>query len=96
MIRIMTATEPKAIKITVDGQLAGESVEAVDTHVSQAIGDGRPILLFLRDVSSIDENGRGLLSRLAAQGVRLSAAGVYSSFVVTEISRSAAQANGRR
>ncbi len=41
--------------------------------------------LFLRDVSQIDETGHALLSRLGAQGVVLSAAGLYSSYVVTEI-----------
>ena len=89
MIRIMTATEPDASTVTVDGEVAAEYVEAIDTCVKQAIGRGRPVHLFLRDVSSIDESGRGLLGRLAASGVHLSANGVYSSYIVAEISRSA-------
>jgi hypothetical protein len=86
MIRIVSATEPAGITITVDGRLAGEYIAAVDTCVKEAIGQGRPVHLFLRDVSSIDEGGRVLLGRLAAEGVRLSATGVYSSYVVSEIS----------
>ena len=43
--------------------------------------------LFLRDVSHIDETGHSLLSRLAAQGVELSAAGLYSSYVINQIQR---------
>jgi hypothetical protein len=46
MIRIMTAAEPQAFTITVDGLLAGEYVEALDTCVNQAIGRGRPVHLF--------------------------------------------------
>jgi hypothetical protein len=91
MIRIMTATEPLITAVIVDGQVAAEYVEAIDTCVKQAIARGRPVHLFLRDVSSIDESGRGLLGRLAASGVHLSANGVYISYVVAQISRSAAE-----
>ena len=90
MIRIMTATEPKLITITVDGELAGEYVDAVETCATQAMAQQRPTHLFLRDVSTIDESGRALLARLATKGVRLRAAGVYSSYIVAQISQSAA------
>lgn len=74
-MRIVTATEPNAVTITVEGELSGESVEAVDTRVSRAIGLGRAVRLFLRDITDIDENGRALLSRLAMKNVHLNAAG---------------------
>ena len=90
MIRIMTASEPKFITITVDGELSGEYVDAVETCAAQAFAEQKRIRLFLRDVSSIDESGRVLLARLAAKGVRLRAAGVYCSYIVAKISRSAA------
>jgi hypothetical protein len=96
MIRIMTAAEPQAFTITVDGRLAGEYVEALDTCVNRAIGHGRPVHLFLRDVTSIDESGRALLVLLAAKGVQLSAAGVYNSYIVAKITASAAQAKARQ
>jgi len=96
MIRIMTATEPDAITITMDGRLAGEYVEAIHRCVNQAIADGRPVHLVLRDVPTIDESGRKLLGRLARMGVRLSAAGVDSSYVAAEISASAEPVGRRR
>jgi len=92
MIRIMTIAKPHKTTVTVDGAVAGEYVEAIDTCVKQAIAKGRPVRLFLRDVSSIDESGRSLLARLAADGVRLGANGVYFSYMVAEISRSVAVA----
>ncbi len=85
MIRIFTTNEPRALKLTVDGQLTADYVAAVETSIDQAIGQQRPVHLFLRDVSDIDELGRTLLSRVAAKGVALSASGVYSSYVVAEI-----------
>jgi hypothetical protein len=72
-----------------EGELSGECVDAVETCATQATAQRRPIRLFLRDVSSIDESGRALLARLAAKGVRLRAAGVYCSYIVARISRSA-------
>jgi hypothetical protein len=95
MVRIMTATEPLITTVTVDGRVGGEYVQAIDTCVRQAIARGRPVHLFLRDVSSIDEGGQRLLARLAANGVQLSANGVYTSYIVAEISRSAAAGNWR-
>ena len=90
MFRIMTATEPKLITITVDGELSREYVNAVETCATQAIAQRRPTHLFLRDVSTIDESGRALLARLATKGVRLRAEGVYCSSIVAQIGQSAA------
>ncbi len=90
MIRIMTDTHPKFITIIVDGDLSSEYISAVQTCVNQAIAQQKPVRLFLRDVSSIDESGRALLGALAAKGVRLRASGVYSSYIVAKISQSAA------
>jgi hypothetical protein len=95
MIRIMTASTPHATTVTVDGDVAGEYLDAIDTCVKQAIGKGRAVRLFLRDVTSIDARGRDLLARLAASGVHLRANGVYSSYVAAEISRSATSGNLR-
>jgi len=89
MIRIMTARKTKGTTITVDGQVTGEYVGTIETVVRQASAAGGLVNLFLRDVCTIDNDGRALLSRLAAKGVHLSATGVYSSYIVAEISRSA-------
>ncbi len=94
MIRIFTTDEQYATTITIDGQLVGEYVDAVKACAHQAIGRQRTVHLFLRDVSHIDEPGRTLLSHLAAKGVRLSASGVYSSYVVEEIRRKHEKAIG--
>src|SRR5271165_1787839 len=94
MIRILTTNEPTAIMVTVDGQLVGDYVDAVDTSVVQALTEGRAVHLFLRDVSHIDEHGRKLLSRLATKGVELSASGVYSRYIVAEAGSKRAEPPG--
>ena len=91
MIRIFTNTRPNAITITVDGQLVAEFLEPVVTSAHEAIEQDKPVHLFLRDVSHIDEDGRALLAQLAARGVQLSASGVYSSYIVDEVRREQAR-----
>ena len=87
MIRVFTADRPNSISLTVDGRLVGEYVAAVETSTCDAIQENKPVHLFLRDVSHIDEQGQKLLSQLAAKGVQLRASGVYSCFIVDEIRR---------
>jgi ABC-type transporter Mla MlaB component len=88
MIRIQTADNPGGITIAIDGQLVREYVEEVEASIRKAGSEQRKNLhLFLRDISHIDETGHSLLSRLAAQGVELSAAGLYSSYVINQIQR---------
>ncbi len=85
MIRILTADEPACTTITVDGMLYEQTVESVHTCCMEALSKGKPVRLHLRDVSAINECGRGMLRRLAAQGVGLTANGIYSAYIVGEI-----------
>jgi hypothetical protein len=82
MFRVTKAEEQSRTIITVDGQLSGEYLGIVEACCCQADSNGKPVDLFLRDVSTVDEVGRILLRRLAAKGVRLLARGVYTSYIV--------------
>ena len=82
MLRIMTADEPGLTMITVDGELAGDYLEAVEASCDRASSKGKPVWLFLREISVIGEDGRALLRRLATKGVRLTASGLCTSYVV--------------
>ena len=88
MIRIQTTNNQDGITIAIDGQLVGDYVEEVEASIRKAVSERRKnVHLFLRDISDIDETGHSFLSRLAAEGVELSAAGLYSSYVVNKIQR---------
>lgn len=91
MIRILTDENAKAVTVTIDGRLVTDYIEAVESSVHQAKGKQRPVHLFLRDVSEIDDDGRKLLSRMAEKGVELNANGLYSTYVVAEILRESAR-----
>ena len=73
MIRIQTANDRRGTTIALDGQLVGEYVGEVEASIQKASEQRKNVHLFLRDVSHIDETGHSLLSRVAAQGVELSA-----------------------
>ena len=85
MIRIQTANDRRGTMIALDGQLVGEYVGEVEASIQKASEQRKNVHLFLRDISHIDETGHSLLSRLAAQGVELSAAGLYSCYVISQI-----------
>ncbi|MEN6605112.1 MAG: hypothetical protein ABFD86_22110 [Bryobacteraceae bacterium] len=67
-------------------------MQLVEECCLKALLSGRPLRVFLRDVSVIDAAGRDLLRRLVGQGVRLLGSGVYTSHLV----KSLRDARGRK
>jgi hypothetical protein len=55
-----------------------------ETCCNQAVLKGKPGVVFLRVVLTIEESGRALLARLATKGFCLRAAGVYTSHVAQD------------
>jgi hypothetical protein len=82
MIRVTKTEERSRTVVTIDGQLSGECVTVVETFCSQAASRRKPIYVFLRDVTTVDQAGTMLLRRLAARGIRLLARGIYTSYLV--------------
>jgi len=62
--------------------LLNDCVTVVESCCNQAKVSGKPVYLFLRDISTIDRPGRAMLHRLASSGVRLLANGVYNDYLV--------------
>ena len=87
MILVTKTEEQSRTLITVDGQLSGESIAAVDTCCSQADLDRRPVYLFLRDVTTVDQAGITLLRHWASKGIHLLARGVYTSYLIESLGR---------
>jgi hypothetical protein len=85
MIRITAIKEATQTTVTVDGELSREHVSAVETSCREAQSNGKPVQLFLRDVTNVDQAGQTLLRRLAAMGIGLLANGVYTSYLVQEL-----------
>jgi len=89
MIRVTNTDERSCTVVTVDGQLSADSVAVVENCCNQAEANGKPVQLYLRDVTTVDQAGRNLLSRLAGKGISLAATGVYTSYLVQVLSSDA-------
>jgi len=92
MIRVTKTERRSRTVFTIDGQLSGDSITVVETCCSQAEASCKPVYLFLRDISTVDQDGTALLRRLAGKGVRLLASGIYTSYLVQTLTSGGAAA----
>lgn len=95
MIHVTKIEERRKTVVTVDGQLSGDSIDVVETCCNQAESGGKPVELFLRDVTTVDQAGRMLLRRLAVKGIRLAASGVYTCYLVQALTATQTTREGR-
>ena len=86
MIRVTKTEEQSRTVVTIDGELSGDSITVVETCCSEAEARRKPVYLFLRDVTTVDQAGTALLRRLAATGIRMLASGLYTSYLVQTLS----------
>jgi hypothetical protein len=96
MIHVTKTEERWRTVVTVDGQLSGDSIDVVETCCSEAESGGKPVQLFLRDVTTVDQTGRMLLKRLAGKGIRLAASGVYTTYLVQALTATQTTHEGGR
>lgn len=89
MLRITGTSNPARTLIRLDGALTAEFVSLAEQYCLEALRSGRRVELLLRQVTAIDQAGQELLVRLARQGVRLRALGLYLSELLKRIRRSA-------
>ena len=59
-----------------------EYVQIAEKCCNEALLLNKNVHVFLRDVSTVDEAGRNLLSHLVASGCRLHASGIYNTYLV--------------
>ena len=85
MFRITKTENGARSVLIVEGELRSDCVDTVEVCCDQAVARGRPVDLFLRDVSAIDLSGMALLRRLAGRGIRLAGSGVYTSYLLREL-----------
>jgi len=85
MFRITRSENTAHAVLTLDGDLSRDCVETVVECCRQALAAGRPVELVLNEVSNIDLDGRGVLRKLAAMGVHLRGAGVFTSYLLREM-----------
>jgi len=76
--------------IAIEGHLSGECVPVLAQYCRERLANNRPLVLYLKNVSGVDDQGCDLLRQLLSQGVRLRATGVYIRRMVEELKRECA------
>jgi len=94
VFRLDKKLDDRRTHLTFDGEISTECIESLERCCEEALQDGQPVDLSLRDVTGVDEAGEALLRRLAKRGVCLFANGVYVSYLLDKI-RANASANGK-
>jgi hypothetical protein len=82
MIRITKTEKRSHTIIAIDGQISVDTIPVIETCCSQAESHSKPVQLFLRYVTTVDQSGQTLLRRLATRGIRIVASGLYTSYLV--------------
>jgi hypothetical protein len=75
--------------VVVEGELTQEYLATAQACCERALEGGKPVQVFLRDVSIVDDEGRAFLVSLVKRGVSLGGSGVYTKQLV-RMSRQAA------
>lgn len=87
MFRIQQTAGATETVITMEGRLAGDYVAAAESCCDQAFSSGKPVVVFLKDVSVVDSDGRAFLRCLLLKGARIRATGVYTRYLVEQLER---------
>ena len=86
MIRITRAEEPRGTKLTVDGDLKGdEAARDLESSCREANVNDTLVIVFLHNVTEVDEGAQQLLRRLAAEGVSLAGHGVDAKYLAEHL-----------
>ena len=85
MFRLDKELSDRRTRLTFDGEISTECIESVERCCEEALKDGKPVDLILRDITGVDESGEALLRRLAQRGVCLFANGIYVSYLLDNI-----------
>jgi hypothetical protein len=93
MFSVTTSEVGKRTILSIDGQLSGDYIEVVEICCNQAESEGKPIDVFLHNVSTMTNPARALLTRLAAKGVRLFAARMWTPYVVRDLAAAGSEAS---
>ncbi|HKT35116.1 MAG TPA: hypothetical protein VJR03_09815 [Nitrospira sp.] len=86
MLKITTQSTEASTRITVEGRLVGPWVGELERcwKESERSASGRPVVVDLRGVTFVEQEGKGLLSRMCQAGAELLAAGCCMKSIVEE------------
>lgn len=88
VFRLSRTDRHGCIRLTLEGELKSESAGAAETACLEALADGFPVTVLVKNVTEIDADGYAFLQRLVATKARVRAIGIYSQYVLKHIQAS--------
>jgi len=89
MLRVTAQDEAEAIRLKIEGRLAGADVNNVESYwqTITAAREFSPILIDLTGVTFVDEAGKRLLAEMSRHGDKFVASGLMTKAIIEEVSR---------
>lgn len=86
MLKITTHSSEASTRITVEGRLVGPWVGELERcwRESERSATGRPVVVDLRGVTFVEQEGKTLLSRMCQSGAELLATGCCMKSIVED------------
>ncbi len=85
MLKITTQTNATGIFFEAEGKLTGPWVQELEDCWRRAAATDQPVSVILKEVTFIDDAGKGLLAKMYRQGAKLMAQGCMTRAIVREI-----------
>ncbi len=85
MFRLDRAHKRSGTYLSIEGDLKSEGVGAIESACLEALAEGAPVTVILRNVTEIDADGFAFLRRLLLTKARVQAIGIYSKYILGNI-----------
>ena len=85
MFRLNCAYKRSGTFLSIEGDLKAEGVGAIESACLEALADGAPVTVILKNVTEIDADGIAFLRRLVLTKARVQAIGIYSQYILKNL-----------
>ena len=96
MLKITIHPGAEAMRLTLEGRLAGPWVEELDRCWTKVAGSGqKPVVVDLSGVTFIDPDAKALLTKMWQQGAKLHAVGCLTKCIVEDLTKAGPPGSSR-
>ncbi len=90
MLRLTQNCNSHNISIVIEGDLKDEGVGLAETACMEALSMDVEVIVFIKNVTEIDNEGHAFLKRLSKTKAKFRAEGIYSRHIIKSLSSSRA------
>jgi len=87
MLKISVVETPKQRRLIVEGALMGAWAAELKNVCQRSQGDGRELIVELRDLTAINDEGEMVLLDLMSDGIKIRHQGLFAKHVLDELAR---------